>query len=130
MVPVCARIVREGPDAALISSGIGTQWALEAATVLSERGCEASVLHVPVMKPFGWSEVEAFAARFPVVHSVENHSIVGGLGAAVTTVIAERGLATRLVPEGIPDRRGEYGRVDFNRGALGLDAESLARAVL
>jgi len=125
----CARRVREGPDAVLVSSGIGTRWALEAAALLSSRSVEAEVQHHPMLKPFDDDAVADLAQRHRVLHCVENHSTVGGLAAAVSCAVAARGLGVRVVAHGIPDRWAEYGRMDFNRGMLGLDAASIAAAV-
>lgn len=118
--------LRDGDDVALVSTGLGTRWALEAAGVLATRGVEATVVHTATLKPFDGDPVAELAERFAVLHVIENHSTAGGLGAAVCRVVAERGLGVRVLVSGIADRWGEFGRIDFNRAALGLDARSLA----
>ncbi len=110
----------------LVSSGIATRWALEAAEVLTADGIEVTIVHTATLKPFDPEPVIALAERFSVLHCVENHSTIGGLAAAVSDVVTDYGLGVRVVKSGIPDRWGEYGRVQFNREALGLDATSIA----
>ena len=118
--------LRNGDDAVLFSSGIATRWALEAADVLAARGIQATIVHTATLKPFDPEPVVALAETFSVLHCVENHSTIGGLAAAVSDVVTDRGLGLRVIKSGIPDRWGEYGRVEFNRVALGLDAKSIA----
>jgi transketolase len=107
-----ARIVREGGDAALVSTGLGTQWALEAAALLAERGVEPTVLHVPTLKPADGDAIAEVAARFDRVTTVENHSTIGGLGSVVAETLAARGVGTRVVALGVPDRWAPAGTLD------------------
>ena len=125
-----SRLLRDGSDVGLVGTGLGTRWALEAAALLEGRGVSAAVLHVPVLKPFDAEGVAAFAARFAAVMSVENHSVIGGLGSAVAEALAERGSPSRLLRAGVPDRWGEAGPLDYLRLRLGLDGESLARRAM
>lgn len=120
------RLLRDGGDIALIGTGLGSRWALEAAETLAEQGIAAAVLHVPTLKPFDAEAVVRFASAFPAVVTVENHSIVGGLGSAVAEAVAERGLGVRVRRRGVPDRWAEAGSLEFIRTALGLDAAALA----
>ena len=118
--------LRSGADTVFFSTGIGTRWALEAAQEMAAQGVEATVVHTATLKPFDPEPLVGLAERFPVLHCVENHSVIGGLASAVSQAIAERGLPLRMISSGIPDRWGEYGRVEYNRRALGLDAVSIA----
>jgi transketolase len=120
-----ARELRSGGDVALVSTGLGTQWALEAADVID---AGASLLHVPVLKPIDTAAVAAFCGRFPAVTTVENHSVVGGLAAAVAEVVTREGLGTRLNPLGVPDRWAPAGSIDHIRAELALDAQGIARS--
>jgi transketolase len=120
------RLLRDGDDIAFIGTGLGTRWALEAADLLRGSGVAAAVLHAPTLKPFDAAAVASFAARFPAVVTVENHSIVGGLGSAVSEALAERGLSCRVHRRGVPDRWAPAGTLDFIRTGLGLDAAALA----
>lgn len=120
------RELLSGGEIGLISTGLGCQWVLEAAELLDGR---ASLLHVPVLKPLDSDTVSAYCARFDVVTTVENHSVVGGLGSAVSEAVASRGLPTRVRRLGVPDRWAPAGSLDYIRLKLGLDAEGIVEAV-
>ena len=122
------RLIRDGADVALAGTGLGTQWALEAADVLARRGVAAAVLHAPTLKPLDGDVVAEFCSRFAVVTTVENHSTIGGLADAIAAVVTDRGLGTRLIRLGVPDRWGDGGSLAYIRAQLGLDAESIATA--
>jgi transketolase len=121
-----AREILTGGEIGVISTGLGCQWALEAAELLEGR---VSLLHVPVLKPFDADTVCAFSARFDTVTTVENHSIMGGLGTAVSEAIAGRGMPTRVQRLGVPDRWAPAGSLDYIRRELSLDAAGIAEAV-
>ena len=123
------RRVLDGGDVALVATGLGTQWALEAVDVLRTRGIAASLLHVPTLKPVDGDGVAELCARFPVVTTIENHSTVGGLAATIAAVVAERGLGTRVRALGVPDRWAPAGSLAHIRRELGLAAEAIADAV-
>ena len=120
------REVAAGGEIAVVSTGLGTQWVLEAAELLHGR---ASILHVPVLKPFPADAVASFASHFDAVTTVENHSIIGGLGSAVAEALSEHGVGARLRRLGVPDRWAPAGSVDHIRRELGLDARGIAEAV-
>jgi transketolase len=121
--------LRPGSDAGMISTGLGTQWALDAATLLAEEGVDTAVLHVPTIKPADGEAIAEFCARFRAVTTIENHSIIGGLGSMVAEVIAECLTGTRLHRLGVPDVWAPVGDVDYIRRNLGLDADSIASRI-
>ena len=125
-----ARRVRAGGDVAVVATGLGTQWTLEAIAVLEERGVSASVLHVPTLKPLDGDAVASFCTGFREVTTVENHSVVGGLASAVAEALAARGVGTRLRALGVPDRWAPAGSLDYIRSQLGLDAAGIADATM
>lgn len=125
-----ARWVREGHDRLVISTGLATTWALDAAEILSQEGCSTAVLHVPTLKPFDRDSVRSACSRFTHAFVLENHSVVGGLAESVGSACAERGIATTVVPIGIPDEWAPAGSLAHIRTELGLDAQSLAATIL
>ena len=125
-----ARIVREGGDAGIVATGLGTQWALEASLVLEDRGIEASVLHVPTLKPADGDAIVEFCGAFDRVTTVENHSVVGGLASVVADAVVAHGVGTRVVALGVPDRWAPAGSLDHIRSQLRLDAAGIAEAVV
>jgi transketolase len=122
------RLLRDGSDLAFIGTGLGTTWALEAADLLEAAGTSVGVLHVPTLKPFDAAAVAAFAQRFRTVLTVENHSIIGGVGSAVCETVAEAGLDCRVKRLGVPDTWGKAGPLEYLRVQLGLDGTSIAKA--
>jgi transketolase len=125
-----ARHLGEGTDVGLVASGLGTQWAMEAASLLEERGASVSILHVPTLKPADADAIAAFATTFDVLTTIENHSIIGGLGSVVAETLAEVGIPTRLRRLGAPDRWAPAGSLDAIRRELGLDAAGIAETVM
>jgi transketolase len=105
--------MRQGDDALILDTGIGLQIALEAAERLSHSGVEASVLHLPTVKPLDTRAILEQIARVPVVVTVEEHTIIGGLGGAVAELIAEANFSSAKcfkrigLPDVFPDQYGE-----------------------
>lgn len=97
--------MRDGSDALIITTGITLKIVLEAATSLSEKGIEVAVLHVPTIKPLDVAGILEYASKVPVVVTIEEHSVIGGLGSAVGEIVAETNFdpAKRFKRIGIPD---------------------------
>ena len=124
--------MREGSDALLVTTGITLRNALEAAESLSEEGIQAAVLHCPTIKPLDLEAVLGYAASVPVVITVEEHTIIGGLGSAVAEVVAEAGFdpAKRFKRVGIPDVfPDEYGSQDSLMKRYLITSENLVSLV-
>jgi transketolase len=124
------RILSEGTDVTLLSSGVETEEAMRAVQALSVRGVGIRHLHVSTHKPFADPAIlESLSlARMGVV-TAENHSIVGGLGSAVAEVMAEAGVASRLVRVGLRDTYAHGASRAYLAGEYGLDAIAIVRAV-
>lgn len=125
-----ARVLSEGSDIALLSSGICTEEAMRATQALAARGVSIQHLHVTTLKPFTDPAVlEAAAkARYGVI-TMENHTIVGGLGTAVAEVMAENGLAKKLVRIGLKDTYAHGASRSYLMREYGLDAIALVHEV-
>ena len=98
------------PSAAapLVSTGITTRTALEAAGILEKEGLETTVLHLHTLKPADEEAIRRHASHVPVVLTVEEHTVVGGLGSIVAEVLAEAGFnrPKRFARVGFPPRCG------------------------
>lgn len=125
-----ARVLSEGSDVTLITSGICTEEAMRATGYLTSRGVSVEHLHVSTLKPFNDPQVvqSAAKARFGVI-TLENHVITGGLGSAVAEVVADHGVGARLVRLGIRDTYLHGASQPYLMKEYGLDALSLVRAV-
>ncbi|WDL98553.1 transketolase family protein [Alicyclobacillus sp. ALC3] len=125
-----ARRLSTGSDITLITSGICTEEAMRATAVLSERGLGIEHLHVTTLKPFSdKAVVEAVKKAEYGVITMENHTVLGGLGTAVAEVMAENGVAKRLLKLGIQDKYAHGASPRYLMREYGLDAISLIHAV-
>lgn len=99
-----ARVLSEGSDITLLSSSICTEEAMRATAVLKEKGVSVQHLHVSTLKPFTDPQVAEACrkAKYGVV-TIENGTVIGGLGSAVADVMAENGIGKRLVKVGLND---------------------------
>ena len=100
-----AILMRKGDDALIVCTGICLQVSLAAAEQLAKQNLSASVLHVHTLKPLDVAAIQENAARVPVVVTVEEHTIVGGLGSATAEILAEASFnpSKRFQRIGIPD---------------------------
>ena len=123
-----SRLLRDGEDVALVSTGLMTARALEAAERLAAEGVEAAVLHVSTLKPFDREGVAALLRRVPRVVTAENHVVTGGLASAVADLAVDAGLRIRLARVGIPDCFCESGSLPYLQRKYGLDVEAVVAA--
>lgn len=124
--------MREGTDALIITTGVTLKAALDAAANLSQQGLEAAVLHVHTVKPLDSDAILKYAADVPVIVTIEEHTLMGGLGSAVAELVAEANFnpAKRFKRIGIPDVFPEqYGSQESLMALYGITAEKLAAAV-
>lgn len=124
-----AEVRRPGRHVALASCGVVLGRVLEAAHVLAAEGIEAEVLNVHTVKPLDVEAVLASCEKTGAVVTIEEHSIIGGLGSAVAEVLAER--ASRRIPLrrlGVADAFGESGLADELLAKHGLTVENIAAA--
>jgi len=127
-----AVVVREGGDVTLISTGAETPRVLDAAEMLAARGIDAHVLHVPTLKPLDVAAIVAAAERTGSVITVEEHTVIGGLGGAIAETLSEH-RPTRIRRIGLQDTFTESGPnealLDLYRLSAVRVAEQVARIV-
>ena len=124
--------MREGSDALMVTTGITLRLALEAADALAEDGIQAAVLHCPTVKPLDLDTLLSYAAEVPAIVTIEEHSIIGGLGSAVAEAVAEEGFDTvkRFKRVGIPDVfPDEYGSQDSLMKRYSITTEKVTSLV-
>lgn len=125
-----ARVLSEGTDLVVFSSGICTEEALRAISLLQDKGLSIRHLHISTLKPFDDPAVlEALEGTRYGAISLENHSIVGGLGSALAEMIAENGMAVRLMRLGLADCFMHGASRKHLAREYGIDALELIRAV-
>lgn len=123
-----AVVVREGADVTLVSTGAETPRVVDAAELLAADGIEAHVLHVPTLKPLDVGAIVAAADRTGRVVTVEEHTIIGGLGSAVAETLSEH-RPTPLTRLGLRDIFTESGPNDALLDLYGLSAARVAEQV-
>ena len=124
-----AVVVREGIDVTLVSTGAETPRVVDAAELLAARGIDAQVVHVPTIKPLDVATIVAAAERTNLVISVEEHSVIGGLGGAVAEALSEH-RPTRVLRIGLQDVFGQSASNDDLLDIYGLSATRVAEQVV
>ncbi len=129
------RRLREGKDIAILSLGTVGNMVANAAAALSREGIEAAHYDLRFAKPLDERMLHEVFARFSYVITIEDGSIVGGVGSGILEFMAEHEYHATVVRLGIPDRFIEHGSVDELQSECGYDldsflvaARSLARA--
>ena len=120
--------LREGKDVTIIATGLCVNETLIAAQILADKGIDAKVINIHTIKPLDEELVVAAAKETGKVVTVEEHSVIGGLGSAVCDTLSEK-YPTKVLKIGVQDVFGQSGpAVDLIK-LYGLDGESIAKKV-
>ena len=118
-------VIKDGMDCVIFSCGILLEHVIEAANLLADRGVDAAVVSFHTLKPFDETLAREYAARSGKVFTVEEHSIIGGLGDAVASAIIGNGVKVfRKI--GIEDEFGQSGKPADLLLEYGLTAPQIA----
>lgn len=115
----------DGSDVSLIATGIEVEQALLARELLAADGISASVVNIPTIKPLDEELVVAEAASCGAIVTCEEHTLIGGLGSAVTECLAEK-RPTPVLRVGVNDVFGRSGPAKELVSYFGLDAAAIA----
>ena len=121
-------VLRKGKDVAIIATGLEVGESLAAAEMLAADGIDAKVINIHTIKPLDEELVIAAAKETGKVVTVEEHSVIGGLGSAVAEVLSEKA-PTKMLKIGVNDTFGESGPAVALIKKYGLDAESIYKKV-
>ncbi len=121
-------VMREGKDVTIIATGLEVSESLEAAKMLEADGISAEVINIHTIKPLDADLVVASAKKTGKVVTVEEHSVIGGLGGAVAEVLSEQA-PTKMLRIGVNDTFGESGPAKALIEKYGLDAKSIYEKV-
>jgi len=125
-----ARVLSEGNDITVLSSGIMTEEAMRAIQVLKKRGLSVQHMHISTLKPFNDRTVlDAISGSRSGVITMENHTIVGGLGSIIAEKMAEAGIAGKLVRIGLRDTFSHGASKQYLMKEHKMDALSLIKEV-
>ncbi|MBI5340117.1 MAG: transketolase family protein [Mycolicibacterium rufum] len=125
-----AKVLRGGADVVLISSGLMTMRALQAAEQLATHHVDVAVVHTPTVKPFDAETVLAQVDSDRLVLTCENHTVVGGLFETVAGAAVRRGIGTQITPIGLPDEFLAAGALPTLHERYGLSTARIVATVL
>lgn len=123
-----AKVVEEGSDITVITNGETLAEVIEAAEILKTSGYSVEVVHVPVVKPLDKETIINSAKKTGRVITVENHSIIGGLGSAVCEVLSENA-PIRVKRVGVNDAFGQSGKAGMLLDFYGLTSNKLVHTI-
>lgn len=124
-----AIVMKEGTDVTLITNGETLVETLDCDKILSENGINAEIISIPVVKPIDSETIIKSAKKTNRVITIENHSIIGGLGSAVCEVLAEN-YPTKITRIGTNDEFGQSGTSKELLDFYGLNAKKLAEKII
>ena len=124
-----ANTLREGTDVAVFTCGIMVDECLQAAEQLSAKGISAAVINMHTIKPLDEEAVVRFASSCGAIVTVEEHSVIGGLGDAVGDVLLRNRCAIPFEKIGVQDRFGQSGKPDDVLAEYGLDVASITARI-
>ncbi|MFG3713974.1 transketolase family protein [Micromonospora sp. NPDC047730] len=125
-----AAVLRGGADVVLVSSGLMTMRALQAAERLARHRVDVAVVHTPTIKPFDSETVLAEVDSDRLVLTLENHTVVGGLFETVASAVVRAGLGKRVVPVALPDEFLAAGALPTLHDRYGLATDAVVEKVL
>ncbi|TBN38976.1 transketolase family protein [Paracoccus subflavus] len=125
-----AKLLRDGGDALVISSGFMTMRALDAAVQMEREGISVAVLHCPTIKPLDTDTILAEAGRGTrLVVTAENHTVIGGLGEAVAGTLLTHGVTPPFRMIGLPDRFLDAGALPTLHDRYGISTDAMIRQI-
>jgi transketolase len=123
-------VVQNGSDVTIMATSTFLYRGLEVVRALSTHHISARLVSMHSLKPFDAPLVRRCARETKAIFSLEEHSVIGGLGSAVAEVIAESGIGIKFVRIGVPDRFTKtIGRQEFMRHANNLDVVQIVRRI-
>ena len=122
------RVLRDGKDAVIFATGIMVAAAIEAGELLAAEGIDAAVVNIHTIKPLDEPLVLEYAAKTGRVVTVEEHTVIGGLGGAIAELLSEK-QPTRMKRVGVNDCFGKSAKASDALEMHGLNAASVADAV-
>jgi len=124
-----ANVLKDGKDVAIITCGMMVEQCLEVVDILAEKGIDAALINMHTIKPYDEETVRAYAEKCGKVFTVEEHSVIGGLGDATASVLA--GTGCKLFKKiGINDCFGQSGKPADLLVEYGLTGKQIAENML
>ena len=127
-----AKMLREGSDILVISSGEMTVRALDAADELQEKGISVAVLHSPTIKPLDKETIlnEMTKKPYKIVYSAENHSVINGLGSQIANAMIDNGVRCNFKKIALPDKFLDAGTLSRLQDKYGISEKAIKERIL
>lgn len=120
----------KGNQVSIIATGSMVAAAVEASRILSDLGVSASVANMHTLKPIDSGYLEKLIIKRVPIYTVEEHSLVGGLGSTVASFVSEKHSSIPIKKLGIPDQYGETGDYAYLKNLYGLTADAIASRII
>ena len=127
-IPGKANVMKDGSDVAIFATGLMIPEALKAADALEAKGISTAVVNFHTIKPFDTETALAYANKCKAVVTAEEHSIIGGLGEAVCSVVSEK-LPVPVRRIGVMDQFGHSGPANEVLRDYGLTADNIVNVI-
>jgi transketolase len=121
--------LRTGRDVVIVSTGLMTMRALQAAARLEADHVDVAVLHVPTIKPLDREAILRVARTDRLLVTAENHTVIGGLAESVASTLAFAGVGTRVVPVALPDEFLAAGALPTLHDRYGLSTDAIVSRI-
>ncbi|MBE6563433.1 MAG: transketolase family protein [Ruminococcaceae bacterium] len=118
-------VLKDGADVAIIANGVEVAEAMDAAEMLKAEGIDAAVINMATIKPLDGALVLEYAKKCGAIVTAEEHSVIGGLGSAVSEYLSET-CPTPVLKVGVNDEFGRSGPAKELLSLFGLDAAAIA----
>ena len=122
-------VLMDGSDAVIFTCGLMVSECLKAAELLKEKGMHPAIVNLHTIKPIDAELVRTYAAKCKRVYTVEEHSVIGGLGDAVGDVLLSSGVACTFKKIGVQDRFGQSGKAMEVLAEYGLTGPQIAQTI-
>lgn len=126
--PTKAKVLRQGSDVTIVTNGETLAEVIECADILKNSGIEAQIIHLPVVKPLDSDTILEEVKKTKFTVTVENHSIIGGVGSAICELLSEK-MPTPVLRIGTNDEFGQSGDAAELMDFYGLTAEKIAKKI-
>lgn len=122
--------VVEGEKVAIFSTGAILEEALNSAILLNDEGISTALVSFPTIKPIDKNTILEYANKCDLIVTVEEHNIIGGLGSAVSEIIAENGAKSKVLRIGLNDEySSKIGKQDYLRKHYKIDSENIVNRI-
>ncbi|OGG09616.1 transketolase [Candidatus Gottesmanbacteria bacterium RBG_16_43_7] len=127
-----AKLIKSGTDALVVTTGITLQIALEAREILFKKGLQVSIMHMPTVKPLDKQLLSKTVVKIPVIVTIEEHFLAGGLGSAISEFLSQKNLLSgrqfriMAIADEFP---GGYGSQSQQLAKFGLTASKLVKVI-